>query len=277
MKKKILIIGKKSFIGSNLFEYLKKKKLNTCSINFEDFFKNSNILANKYDFIINCTSNAKFINNKYQVKKDNDFAIALKIIDKNAKLITLSTRKIYKPRFNIKEHEKKAPSCNYSKNKLISEKSVQKILKDNSLILRISNIIGLPNNSKRKLHKTFIDIFFDNAKKGHIYDNVHNNIYKDFISVKKFSEIVFQLINKDANGIYNISLGKKVYMNQIISWLNYHNKKKMRVIRLKKGFNSDIFTLNNDKLMNKIKIKNSLNELKVECIKLSKKFFLKNE
>tara|TARA_B100000780_G_scaffold278775_1_gene253607 strand:+ start:2432 stop:3262 length:831 start_codon:yes stop_codon:yes gene_type:complete len=275
MKKKILIIGKKGFIGNNLFKYFKKKNINTLSINFRDFLKNSNTLVNKYDFIINCSSNTEFVNNKYQVEKDNDLAIALKIVDTNSKLITLSTRKIYKPGFNIKEHDKKAPSCNYSKNKLISEKSVQKILKDNSLILRISNIVGLPNKNKRKLHKTFVDIFFEKAKKGLIYDNNNNNVYKDFISIKKFCEIVFQLMNKNANGIYNVSLGKKVYMTKIINWLNYYNKKKMKMIILKKGFNNDIFTLNNKKLMNEIKIKNDLNELKIECIKLSKKIFFK--
>jgi dTDP-4-dehydrorhamnose reductase len=275
MKKKILIIGKKSFIGNNLFNYLKKKNINTLSINFRDFLKNYNILVNKYDFIINCSSNTKFVNNKYQVEKDNDLAIALKIVDTNSKLITLSTRKIYKSGFNIKEHDKKAPSCNYSKNKLISERSVKKILKNNSLILRMSNIVGLPSKSKRKLHKTFVDIFFDKAKKGLIYDNNNDSIYKDFISIKKFCEIIFQLMNKNANGIYNVSLGKKVYMTQIINWLNYYNKKKMKMIRLKKGFNNDIFTLNNRKLMNKIKIKNDLNELKIECIKLSKKVFFK--
>ena len=37
---------------------------------------------------------------------------------------------------------------------------------DKFLILRVSNIIGYPNNNKRKLHKTFVDIFFEN-KKGH--------------------------------------------------------------------------------------------------------------
>ena len=275
MKKKILIIGKKSFIGNNLFNYLKKKNINILSINFRDFLKNYNILVNKYDFIINCSSNTKFVNNKYQVEKDNDLAIALKIVDTNSKLITLSTRKIYKSGFNIKEHDKKVPSCNYSKNKLISERSVKKILKNNSLILRISNIVGLPSKSKRKLHKTFVDIFFDKAKKGLIYDNNNDSTYKDFISIKKFCEIIFQLMNKNANGIYNVSLGKKVYMTQIINWLNYYNKKKMKIIRLKKGFNNDIFTLNNRKLMNKIKIKNDLNELKIECIKLSKKIFFK--
>ena len=100
-------------------------------------------------------------------------------------------------------------------------------------------------------------------------------MYKDFISIKKFSEIVFQLIQINAYGIYNVSLGKKVYINQMIDWLNFYNKKKISTIKPKKSFNNDVFTLNNKKLMKKIKIKNNLNDLKLECIKISKKFFLK--
>ena len=159
MKKKILIIGKKSFIGINLFKFLKRNKVDVIKKSFENFFKNYNSLDGKFDFIINCTSNKNFIKNNYQVKYDNDLNIAKKILHSESKLVILSSRKVYKPKFNIKENDKKKPKCNYSKNKLISENSVKKILGNNTLILRISNIIGLPIKSKRKLHKTFVDIF----------------------------------------------------------------------------------------------------------------------
>ena len=38
-KKKILIIGQKGLIGSNLFSYFKKKRSNVYSISFEKFLK----------------------------------------------------------------------------------------------------------------------------------------------------------------------------------------------------------------------------------------------
>ena len=49
----------------------------------------------------------------------------------------LSTRKIYKNKFNVKESDKEKPNCNYSKNKVISEISVREILANRVLILRI--------------------------------------------------------------------------------------------------------------------------------------------
>ena len=192
MNKKILIIGLKGLIGGNLFNYFKTKKINVYQLSFESFLKNKNI--NKFDVIINCTSNQKFIENQYQDRNDNDLIIAKKIIHSKTKLVMLSTRKVYKAKFDINELDKEKPNCNYSKNKVISEISVREILANRVLILRISNIISLPNTNKRKLHKTFSDIFFEMAKKGYIYKN--NKVYKDFISIKKFNQIVFELIKK---------------------------------------------------------------------------------
>jgi dTDP-4-dehydrorhamnose reductase len=273
MKKKILIIGKKSFIGINLLRFFIKKKLKIHSISFENFIKNYDSFDNKFDFIINCTSNKPFIRNKYQNKNDNDLIIAKKIIHSKTKLVFISTRKVYEPKFNIKENDKKKPTCNYSKNKLISEQLVKKILINRSLILRVSNIIGSPNKSKRKLHETFVDIFFKKAKLGLIYDN--KKIFKDFISMKIFNKIIFQLIKKDSSGVYNVSLGKKIYLNQIIKWLNFYNNKQLSLIKPQNNFNNDNFTLNNKKLMNKINVKININDLKNECLIISKKMFLK--
>ena len=273
MKKNILIIGKKSFIGINLLKFFVKKKLQVNSISFENFIKNYDSLDKKFSFIINCTSNKSFIRNKYKIKNDNDLIIAKKIIQSETKLLTISTRKVYKPKFNIKESDKKKPICNYSKNKLISENSVIKILTNRSLILRVSNIIGLPNKSKRKLHKTFVDIFFNKAKQGLIYDN--KKIYKDFISINKFNEITFQLIKKNSSGIYNVSLGKKIYLNQIISWLNFYNNKQLSLIKPLNNFNNDNFTLNNKKLINETAVKININDLKNECLIISRKIFSK--
>jgi hypothetical protein len=113
------------------------------------------------------------------------------------------------------------------------------------------------------------------AKKGFIYNN--KKIFKDFISISKFNQIVYELIKKDSFGIFNISLGKKIYINQLIAWLNFYNTKKIKVINPKNSFNNDSFTLNNNKLMKKIKIKNNILEFKNECLRISKKFFKKNE
>ena len=271
MKKKILIIGKKGFISKNLIKFFSKKKMNFYSISFKNFIIKSYLGNKEFDYIINCSSNKSYINNKYQSQNDYDLLIAKKIKNSKTKLVMLSTRKVYKPKFNIKESHKKNPNCCYSRNKLRSEISIKKILQNRSLILRISNIIGAENNNKKKLHKTFSDIFFETIKLGLIYKN--GDIYKDFISITKFCEITHALIKKNSYGVFNVSIGKKIYTDKVIKWLNFYNNKKVKFINMKSNFNNESFTLNNDKLMKTIKIKNSINDLRKECLIISKNFF----
>ena len=185
MNKRILIIGLKGLISSNLFNYLKTKKVKVYQLSFENYLENKNKNVNNFDFIINCTSNHKFIENQYQDRNDNDLRIAKKIIHSKTKLVMLSTRKVYKPKYNIRENTILKPICNYSLNKSITEKQLSKIFNKRLTILRISNLIGLPlNNINKKLHYTFMDHFFYNIHKGIIYKNGKN--FKDFISIDKF-------------------------------------------------------------------------------------------
>jgi len=265
---KILIIGKRGFIGKELSKYL-STKFSIKHISFEKFQSKKNTV-NNFNWIINSSINKNYIKKKYNKNYDNDFEIANSIKDINVYYIFLSSRKVYKTNENIKENSTLRPKSNYSKNKLITEKILKKILGKNLTILRISNLIGDKSNSKN-LHSTFIDIFIKNIKKGYIIDN--GNSFKDFISIKKFCEIISVIIKKNLNGIYNVSLGQKVYLNEIIKWLKKFNKKKVTIkknIKIKK----EDFYLNNKKLMLKIKIRNSKNELKKYCLSLSKKIFL---
>ena len=129
MKSKILIIGKKSFIGSNLYKYFKKKKINSKIITYKNFF-NKKFYNKNFDLIINCTSNINFVNKKYKKEFDHDLNIAKQLSEKKIKLIVMSTRKVYKSGFNLNENSPKRPLCNYSKNKLLSEINSKKILKN---------------------------------------------------------------------------------------------------------------------------------------------------
>ena len=80
------------------------------------------------------------------------------------------------------------------------------------------------------------------------------------------------VIKKDLHGTFNLSIGRKVYVNDIVEWLNKFNKKKIKVIKLRE-YKDGNFYLNNSKLMKKIRIKNTLNELRTDCMNLSKKLF----
>ena len=80
------------------------------------------------------------------------------------------------------------------------------------------------------------------------------------------------IIHKNLTGTFNVSIGKKVYLNDLVRWLNHYNKRKIRIVNNIKVPNGN-FYLNNKKLMSKIKITNTIVSLKRDCLNLSKKLF----
>ena len=271
MVRKLLIIGKNSFIGNSLNNHL-KKNFKVKLISYETLKMMKNFELNKFSHILNCSINKNYVKKKYNQNVDIDYNIAKKIKKKNTIFILLSSRKVYFPRANIKETDKLKPISNYGINKIITERKIYKILKNKLLILRISNLIGLKTKlNKRRVHYTFLDIFIKLKKKGFVYDNKMK--FKDFITMRQFSSILIKLIKKDIVGTYNVSIGKKILLKNIIRWLLKYNKKKLKKkkMQLKKNdIENESFYLNNNKLTKKININLTLNELRKECYKISK-------
>jgi len=276
MQNKIIIIGKGSFIGTNLYNYLKKKN-KVSIISYFNFKKKKNF--SQISHIINCAITPNYLKKKYSSKFDLDYLISKKIKNlKKCKFIFLSSRKIYKPKANILENGQLQLNDNYSRNKYITETNLIKNLKDRVLILRISNLIGLRKINKypsKRLHKTFVDYFIEEINRGIIFDN--KKIYKDFLPINTFCKIVFLLIKKNKSGIFNVSIGKKIYLKKIIKWLNYYNPCSYKIMKKSvinsKKINRDSFFLNNKKLTNNIKIRINLKDLEKECLGISKKLF----
>ena len=271
-KNNLIIIGKKSFIGSNIYNLLKKnKKIKLVSL--DDFLKLKTSYINKYDYLCNCTDNKNKLKKKYSNLFDYDFKILRKIVNIKIKYIFLSSRRVYLPNFDTKESQKILPIDTYSKNKYITEKFLKKEIKSRLLILRVSNVIGFKKYRKyRKIHQTFFDNYLDTIKKREKIKFI--NFYKDFITIKQLAKIFNLILEKKITGTYNVSLGKKIYIKEIIKWLNTHNSNKSIFFEEKKDnqyVKKRSFTLNNNKIYKKINYKPKKEELKKYCINLSKK------
>ena len=104
---------------------------------------------------------------------------------------------------------------------------------------------------------------------------LNQNEFKDFLDITSFSKIIDLIIKKKVFGIYNISIGRKVYLKELNHWLlsSIKNKKKLRIIKIKKDKKKQSFYLNNSKIKKKIKININIAQLKKECIKLGRKLF----
>jgi dTDP-4-dehydrorhamnose reductase len=276
MKKKmrLLIIGKNSFIASSIFLNL-KNKIYIKKIKYSEFIEKSKKFLSKFNYILNCSLHKEYVLNKYNKKYDLDFCILRKINNLDINYIFLSTRKLYAPKLNIRETEKISPQDNYAKNKIITENYIKKVFPNNYLILRLSNVIGIRFVNNNKAHNLFLDNFISSAKKNFLLD--HQNAYKDFISIKQFVQIFLRMIQNNLHGVYNVSLGRKVYVSEILRWLTSSCKNSLNVIKSynNKTYNSDSFTLDNTKLKKALNISINKKDLKTHCLRISKKIFSK--
>ena len=140
----ILVIGKNSFIGSNLKFYL-VKKYKTDNFSFEEAMKKKVSFFKKYTHIINTSIHKKYINKKYK----NEFDLDKKFINRFKKIefiyFFLNSRKIYEQKENISELSKISPIDTYAFNKYRTENYLKK---------RVGKKIL---NCKRNNHKLFLD------------------------------------------------------------------------------------------------------------------------
>ena len=267
---KLLIIGKNSFLGKNLYKGI-KNKINTCLISYEQFFKLNNKKIKSFDYVCNCSLNSEYNKSKYNEKNDIDVKIVKRIKNYKINFIFLSSRKVYSNKNNIKENDKLNPKCNYSKNKVITEKKIFKLLPNKLIILRISNVLGLKKQSARRIHNSFIDNYIKFISSNEKY--YYKNDYKDFITIQQFIKIFYHIIKKKLKGTYNVSLGKKIYINEILKWLNYKNLNKNKFFIKKNTYPNDSFTLDNKKLINSTNLKITKLEVKKFCQSMGKKIY----
>lgn len=266
MKKNILFIGKNSLLASQLYD-LMIKKFFIKKISFEDFLKFKSENLNNFSHVVNFSIKKEYAYNIYKLNNDLDILISKKLLNTKCIFVFLSSRKIYKAKSNIKEKSKKSCFDNYGKNKLTTENKLKKIFKNNLLILRISNLLTYnekKNKNNRRLNQNFLNNFYKIRLQKKVY--LTCNYFKDFITIEQLNKYLIALFQKKITGTYNISLGEKIYIREIISWIDNSFLKRIKFI--KKPYNKNMsFYLNNSKVQKLLNLNITKSQVKRFCKK----------
>jgi dTDP-4-dehydrorhamnose reductase len=232
---------------------------------FEKIFLAKKSSLKKFSHVINTSIHPNYIKKKYNKKYDLDRKFLNKFSSIDFIYVFLNTRKIYQAKYNISEKSLIKPRDQYAKNKYITENFLKQNFDKKLLSLRISNIIGnriYLNN--RNNHKLFFDNFLNLRKKKKKI--IIKNDYKDFISIDQFSDVIEKICQKKLTGIFNVSLSKKIFVSEIVRWLDKNFYKKVRFVRSK----DQSFTLSNKKLLSEISVKLLKKDIKLFCKNLIK-------
>jgi len=209
-----LIIGSNGFLGSAIVNYLKKKKISyftvarsksNFNLNLKNYYKLKKLfIKNNFSIVINCAAK---INLNYCEK---NFKSALKInfhlprflaqmseLNK-FKFVQISTDHIYKGKINKsnKEYDELSAINNYSKSKIMAEKSIKNIKKN--LIIR-TNFTG-----KKSFNKpSFTDWLYRAIKKKESI-GLFNDMFTSTIDIKNCAKYIVDLSIAKSSGVYNL-------------------------------------------------------------------------
>lgn len=279
--KKVLITGGAGFIGSNLCNYLLKKKFNiTVFDNLSSgrisnipkkikFFKidirNKNLLKKhfkKFNFVVHLAAMPilqQAINNPEEcidinlIGTQNIIEFCLK---KNSKLIFASTCAVYPLNLKKKAEENDSDKLSnpYSISKFACENLInfyvqQKKLK--SVVLRFFNVYGDKQNPDSQ-YSGVIAKFIKNSKKNlnlELYNNGEQK--RDFINVDDVCKAIYKSFNYKNFDIFNVGTGHEVKIKDLAKIIIKYSKKG----KIKKGKKTNFDAMYSCANINKIKRK----------------------
>ena len=229
-KSRLLIIGSSGFLGSNLYSLFENNydiygtyfNNNTSGLPLLNCDASSNenlddlISTLKPSLIINC---AGLVNVEHcEIRPEAAWLIntslaanlALKCIEKNIKFIQISTDHfISQSDLPILEKDIVSPLNQYSFTKLAAEDSI-KLINPHALIVR-TNFIGLSKFSNRSLLSwAYTELKNDHAIYG------FDDVFFTPVSIPVLALALKALVQKNANGIYNISSHTKISKYELL-------------------------------------------------------------
>lgn len=204
--KKILVVGKHSFIGSHFASMYSNVDL--ASYNDLVLYPPYGVDIRQYDVVVCCALDPLYRIYPYQDQNDIDFKVAKKAKEANVHFIMLSTRRVYGMHSELKSFDENClaqPFDNYSKNKFITENIIGSYL-DNYTILRCSNVFGF--EYKRNFSQSFLGYCLNSLKQtGKIMFEASDDLQRDFIHVNEFCRALYRVCERKTIGTFNVGSG----------------------------------------------------------------------
>jgi len=217
--KKILIVGYKGFIGSNLYEYLKRNN-EVYGIDKNDVLEQ--LIYRKFDLCINCAGSSDVRRSFETPEYDFELNVTLverlvehlKLYNKDIRFINISSAAVYgnPQKLPIKETDRKDPISPYGKHKLISENILRKAFLEDGLKAISLRIFSIYGEGQKKL--LFWDLFRKMKSSNKISLFGTGNESRDFINIYDFCRLLDIIVEKgnfDGSAI-NIASGKEVFV-----------------------------------------------------------------
>ena len=235
VKKKIIITGSKGYLGSIIFDHLKKKyDLISYSRNDKIFSNDKNNYAVLHLAGLNKASCQKqpSLANKVNVELTKKI-VNLSIKNGFKKLIFFSLVHVYGNNSSeINEKKSIKPINIYGITKKKSEDICIKYSKKIDIVIfRLSNVVAKPIRENNQSKKLIINFICKNLLKKNISLNSNGEDERDFVSINYLLSCIIFFLTTSKVGIYNICSGKVFKIKEIATKILLKVNKKIRLKR----------------------------------------------
>ena len=216
MRKSVLCIGQSSKLARSFVNYCHGGYFDVFTVQHGDL---SRVNFDNYDIIINFSFHPAFYDQQYSPENDIDLKILRSINYQLTKYVCISSRKVYGNSNTLEYFSETTLTQNtisqYGKNKKIIEANVQKIMNENFLICRVSNVVSADISGTNFTSKALRSL----SSTGIITLDISDKTKRDFITDHYFAKSLYLLLLADSVGVYNIGAGFPVSIRELCDTL----------------------------------------------------------
>lgn len=171
------------------------------------------------DVVITCALHPLYRSQDYDPAYDLERAAAEAAARAGARVIMLSTRRVYpaESRWGPREPDlATGDETPYGRNKARTEGHIIDILGDRACILRLSNVFGFEYQANGPPRTTFFGLLLSRLKaQDEIYLDVSPGTRRDFVPAEWVAEAVVEAAMAGASGVYNFGAGAPLACGEI--------------------------------------------------------------
>ncbi|MGA7675049.1 MAG: SDR family oxidoreductase [Rhizomicrobium sp.] len=216
---RLVLVGAGSFIARHVYAASLTKKIKAVGLPHDADLAR---VLHANDTVINFGLTPEYKTSAYSEKYDFDLRIARIANASGARVIMLSTRKVYPTanKWGSKEAEAaEGDGCFYGCNKARSEALIHDLMGQSLTILRCSNVFGYEYVAGQLRRTFFGQMLAELREMGTITFDMSPNTRRDFLPVEQCAGAIIAVIMAGASGVYNVGCGFPIFCGDVANWI----------------------------------------------------------
>lgn len=207
---RLVVIGATGLIGGGLVAEARRQEVEVVPVGRETRLET---VVRSGDLVVNCALHQAYRTGVYDETVDLERQSAMVARAIGARVLMLSTRKVYRPdvQWGARETDPTATAgAGYGPNKAQTERWLRDEFGDDALIVRLSNVFGFEYRPGAPRQTFFGQMLSRLKDRGEILFDMSPETRRDFIPLNEVSRALIAAVRSGATGVLNLGAGAAV-------------------------------------------------------------------